>query len=412
MGMGNTEGPMQRSDAVIMIIAVSIIAMMILTPTGLAVSVSYSATTTSASNSISASYFTVGAYSRNTFDPSTPSQCPDSEAFDQNSYTQINSPFLETVSVLYTKSGNNYKLTTNYTLTYSNCYLVIKNNGGPTGSYSVSFGDTIASEITTLFGTGMKIQYKLGSDSFKDIPNTSNMNCDTAYKFIVQVVFSYNKTTALPNDFSIEYLISTLRGIITGSLTGDQLIDLEKGDTSNDGIADIISENGLSSPSISYGGTTYNLTTPEGSYDGNDAVQISNSGNSSGGISDPSTGRVNLSFVIPEKKFYIAIKYNNDDGVTQQKFNLSLYMNGNEVFDGSVTLTGTGNGVAYIVGSNSWGDEGKQSTGKPGTGYNYWLGSNGYDTVDITIGAGSGNMYNLQPDTQFILVFKDSGGGW
>ena len=399
---------MQRSHG-LMLAAIIATMMMLFTPSGLAVSGGYTATAESTGNSITASYFTLGAYSRNSFDPTDAAQSPNSEPYSADAYTSLGSPFLDTVSVIYTKSGNNYKLTSNYTLTYSNCYLAIRDHTGGSGSYSVSFGDTIASEITTLFGNGMKIQYKLGNDNFKDIPNTSTMNDGTAYRFSVKVVFSYNKTSPLPEDFQIEYAIDAVRTMLSGMLIGNQTMDLEKGDTTNDGITDIINENSLTNPSISCGGTTYNLTTPEESYDGNDAVQISNSGNSSGGICDPSTGRVYLSFTIPEKKFYIAINYNNDDGVTQQKFSLSLYMNGDEVFDGSVTLSGTGGGVAYIVGSNSWGDVGKQSTGKPGTGYNYWLGGN-QDTVEMEISAGSGSLYNLQPDTQFTIVFKNDGG--
>lgn len=402
---------MQRSHGM-MLAAIIIVMIMLFTPSGLAVSGGYTATTQSTGNSISASYFTLGSYSRNTFDPTDPALSPDSESYSADAYTPLGTPFLDTVSVIYTKSGSNYKLTSNYDLTYSNCYLMIKDHTDGSGSYNVSFGDTIASEITTLFGNGMKIQYKLGNENFKDIPNTSTMNEDTAYRFSVKVVFSYNKTSPLPEDFRIEYAINAVRSMLSGMLTGAQTIDLEKGDTTNDGITDIINENGLTNPSISYGGNTYNLTTPEESYDGNDAVQISNSGNPAGGICDPSTGRVNLSFEIPERKFYIAINYNNDDGVTQQKFYLSLYMDGDEVFEGVVTLSGTGSGVAYIVGSNSWGDMGKQSTSKPGTGSNYWLdGGSGRDVMYLTIGAGSGSAYNFQPDTHFTIVFK-SGGGW
>ena len=184
---------MQRSDAMITIVSMFIIAMMILTPTGLAISVSYTATTTSASNSISASYFTVGAYSRNEFSTSNPSQSPSSETYSSASYTPLATPFFDSIQVLYTQVGtNSYQLTGTYTLTYENCYIMISNSAGTQKDYSVYFTKTIPTEVETRYGNQMSISYTLSNHNGVMDNNPVTMRSGTVYRLSVLLTFNYS----------------------------------------------------------------------------------------------------------------------------------------------------------------------------------------------------------------------------
>ena len=388
---------MQRSDAVIAIVSMFIIAMMILTPTGLAVSVSYTASTTSASNSISASYFTVGAYSKNNFDPSSlvdNSGNPvviSNVTYNDNEFTPMSSPFLSNVNVLYNKSGNNYTINSTYMLTYNNCYLCIRHSSGSAENYTVSFADTIPSEIETAYGNSISIQYSLNNYNYKSISETSTMMSEQVYKFSIRLVFSYNKTTEPPN-LSIDYTTSSIK-ITSGTMTGAQTVTLTEA-ASNTEIDSIINVNpGSNGNTISTGGVIYNLTVPEDNYGNDSAVRISNSGNSNGGIGSPDGGKIFLNFYLPSKSFYIAIK--SEAPVTQQ-MNLEIATDyEGEIFDDLVRLP---NGASrYII----WDYDSAAISNNPPDRYHY-IGNAG--RVTIAIDAGSND--NIQPTTTFDIVFK------
>ena len=406
MGMGNTEGPMQRSDAVIAIVSMFIIAMMILTPTGLAVSVSYTATTTSSGNSISASYFTVGVYESDNFNENTPVKVENIS----NHYSTTNYAISSGVQAMFSKTNGTYSIDTSYMLTVNNCYLSITNSENTSGvNYNVSFSSVISGDVSSY--STFSFEYMLGNDSsYKSLNTASSMQSGKVYKFSLRLNIAYSCTTE-PSDFGFNISVVTSTSASTGTLACQQtlnhdVVNVETGTLIND-----MMESNNGSLTISTLNGTYNISpTPDGvNYGTNtDAIRISNGANNDGGIAS-GNGRVYVDFNVPKnKQFCFAIRYDNTK--TPQKLTMTIEDNWDVLWNrGDVTLDSS-HSVKYVRYSSSdlsWGDEDPIHAIVTNSISSYQWFNSSTGKMRITLEASPGAS-NIQSDTTIDIVFKTS----
>ena len=308
------------------------------------------------------------------------------------------------IVITYTLKNGTYATDAEYLLTNDNCYIAVLSSDGAAESYTLSFADNIPSGTTSSFVT-FNLQYKLGSQAYKSLSESSTVTSGQVYKFSIRLTIKYNSSAEPPN-VPFNFTVNSVK-TSSGTLSNPQTLSREVNVIAdNPGIDDFMGANDPDSPTINYGGTTFNITDPqESAYGNNNAVRISNSSNSEGGIADPNNGRISLAFYLPSNKpCYIALRYNEAPNHQPQK----LYMTIKTAFDGTimddVLITLSGTGVTYIY-KNSY-DEYIVTTSRPPSYTSEWLKFSG--KMDIDIFAANGTSGNLQPDTKLDVVFKNS----
>ena len=228
--------------------------------------------------------------------------------------------------------------------------------------------------------------------------SSSTVTSERSYLLSIRLTVSYSKTV-VPNGFSIGLTVSSTN--VTEGVFGDtDSVSIGTVNT-NTAVNDFINDNG-GKPTISYGGSTYNVTDPYASggspYGSNNTVRLSNSTNGDGGIGKPGSGRIYFDFNVPDgKRFFIALSYTAvDANNTPQRVNLTVDIDSDPV---ELQLSLVGTGTTYICKGGYDGVTSK--TTMPG---NYdWL--SGWD-VKVTIEAAEGSL--LKTDTTLDIVFKSS----
>lgn len=245
--------------------------------------VTYSATTTSANNTVSASYFTVGIYSMDDFDPTSPI---DIVAYDPDDFTQLTTDILNGSISYEVVNNSNYIKEDDYVLASGNIYVVIDSVNMGDRIYSISVSAEFRDNGTVMTG----IIYGIYLGDFDDVVSPSDtFQSQTAYRMQLDTTFPNMLFTG---PITCTVTVSAIAGVINnnGVFTGIETCPMTV--IENDPIIEQVTVTGG-------GGASGDYSKISSTINGCPQVQIINSTNSMGGVAD-SNGNISVSLDIPQ----------------------------------------------------------------------------------------------------------------
>ncbi len=366
-----------------------------------------SSTLTDSDATLSANYYSIGAYLYNSYTGET------ADSFDcaeMDIGTEFTDSTVTTVSsvINYTKTDSRNIVNGTFSLMPDGLYLLFLTNetGTPCPTYSVTLSANITnSAAATAFGDCLTLS--IGGASPSD--GIYTLYANYAYRISLSATVSYN-STAVPPNIEAEIIMTGAPTSGTATFTEEGQIVLTRTSTTynevigaNDNNPDIPSNDGTG---------TYHLEDVD-PIGGHDAIQVS--GNSGGGITEGTggAGKVDLTLNIPEDKAFV-IQFTYSDSNKGQRFYLTIEdYKGRAVVDHEyLTLPKTA-GTSYAI-ADGFGHATLISTlpaANHSQGEKWFQTASGGDSdtkMSFTITNYDNNSYKLESDTVMILVFTDA----